>query len=274
MPSSIILKRNIAKLEAAIKSKATPKSLKSKLESQLVKSKAELSAINKGTKPKTSSTKSTQTTLEKLKAMVKKKKYGVYQGKNIDLKKDADEGALAVGRRVSKGLKGNQFGDAKSSKGHIYYEYRANRLDVKQPKGKQKYPKLADGGMMAKGGVSSYGTREIPYVVVDTDEITVLREFENYNSATKFLNEYLDNNPDKMGSLSAMSKESWEKESQKYMEDGGMMAKGGELKVSTYHLMPLVMTNDKMMTHKYDYIINYLKEIMKLNHQLKKAEVF
>ena len=81
MATTATIKKNIAKLEAALKSKATPKSLKPKLETQLVKSKAELSGMNKGTKPKTSSTKSTQTALQKLKAMVNKnKKYKTYRG--------------------------------------------------------------------------------------------------------------------------------------------------------------------------------------------------
>jgi hypothetical protein len=70
------------------------------------------------------------------------------------LKKDAGEGAMKTGRRVSKGLKSNQWGDKSSNKGNVYYEYRPNRLDVKQPKKRQTYPKLADGGMMAKGGIN------------------------------------------------------------------------------------------------------------------------
>jgi len=58
-------------------------------------------------------------------------------------------------------LKANQFGSKKSNKGHVYYEYRKNRLDVKQPKKKQKYPILEEGGMMAKGGKSQgYDDRE------------------------------------------------------------------------------------------------------------------
>ena len=145
MATAATIKKNIAKLEAALKSKATPKSLKSKLEVQLVKSKAELSGINKGTKPKASTTKSTQTALQKLKDMVKKnKKLKTYKGAGVDLEKDADRPALPTGRRTAK------------ESGKTYYEYRANRIDVKQPP--KRYPKLekggymADGGMMAKGG--------------------------------------------------------------------------------------------------------------------------
>jgi hypothetical protein len=139
MATAATIKKNIAKLEAALKSKATPKTLKPKLEAQLVKSKAELSGINKGTKPKTSSTKSTQTALQKLKEMVNKnKKFKTYKGAGVDLEKDADRPALRTGKRIAK------------ESGKTYYEYRANRIDVKQPP--KKYPKLEKGGYMAKGG--------------------------------------------------------------------------------------------------------------------------
>jgi hypothetical protein len=137
MATAATIKKNIAKLEAALKSKATPKTLKPKLEAQLVKSKAELSGINKGTKPKTSSTKSTQTALQKLKEMVNKnKKYKTYKGAGVDLEKDADRPALRTGKRIAK------------ESGKTYYEYRANRIDVKQPP--KKYPKLEKGGEMAQ----------------------------------------------------------------------------------------------------------------------------
>jgi hypothetical protein len=133
MATTATIKKNIAKLEAALKSKATPKSLKPKLETQLVKSKAELSGMNKGTKPKTSSAKSTQTALQKLKTMVNKnKKYKTYKGAGVDLEKDADRPALRTGRRIAK------------ESGKTYYEYRANRIDVKQPP--KRYPKLEKGG--------------------------------------------------------------------------------------------------------------------------------
>ena len=139
MATAATIKKNIAKLEAALKSKATPKTLKPKLEAQLVKSKAELSGIKKGTKPKTSSTKSTQTALQKLKEMVNKnKKFKTYKGAGVDLEKDADRPALKTGKRTAK------------KSGNTYYEYRANRIDVKQPP--KRYPKLEKGGYMAKGG--------------------------------------------------------------------------------------------------------------------------
>lgn len=149
MATAATIKKNIAKLEAALKSKATPKSLKSKLETQLVKSKAELSGLNKGSKPKTSSAKSTQTALQKLKEMVNKnKKLKTYKKSGVDLERDADRPALPIGRRTAK------------ASGKTYYEYRANRIDVKQPP--KRYPKLEYGGYMAKGGkVYMLGEEEV-----------------------------------------------------------------------------------------------------------------
>ena len=137
MATAATIKKNIAKLEAALKSKATPKSLKSKLETQLVKSKAELSGLNKGTKPKTSSAKSAQSALKSLKELVNKnKKYKNYKGAGVDLERDADRPAKPIGRRTAK------------ASGKTYYEYRANRIDVKQPP--KRYPKLEKGGMSEK----------------------------------------------------------------------------------------------------------------------------
>lgn len=144
MATAATIKKNIAKLEAALKSKATPKSLKSKLETQLVKSKAELSGLNKGSKPKTSSTKSAQSALKSLKELVNKnKKYKNYKGAGVDLERDADRPAKPIGRRTAK------------ASGKTYYEYRANRIDVKQPP--KRYPKLEKGGYMAKGGSFAEG---------------------------------------------------------------------------------------------------------------------
>lgn len=149
MATALKLKNDIKKLKSAINSKATPKSFLPKLKAQLEKAENELASLKSGAKPrKTSTTKGTEKTLSALEKLIQKKKYSVYKGAGVDLKKDAGEGALATGRRVSKGLKANQYGSKGDNKGNVYYEYRPNRLDVKQPKKAQKYPKLEKGGMM------------------------------------------------------------------------------------------------------------------------------
>ena len=184
MANTLQLKNDIKKLKLGLKSKGLSASIKDKLKTQLTKVENELKSAQAGAPPrKVSTTKSTKDALDSLKQLIKKKGYGVYQNAGVDLKKDAQEGALATGRRVSKGLKGNQYGDKASSKGHVYYEYRANRLDVKQPKGKQKYPKLEKGGYMAKGG--SIEKLKIKYKLSPSTLNLQLGRYGNYNYANR-----------------------------------------------------------------------------------------
>jgi hypothetical protein len=146
MATSIKLKSDIKKIEAAIKSKATPKSLVPKLQAQLEKIKDELASLN-SPKPKKGVTKTkVLSSLQKLKAKVKStKSLAGYKKSGIDLKKDADVPALPLGKRYSQ------------TTGNPYYEYRLNRADVKQPP--KRYPKLADGGMMDENSEYASGGR-------------------------------------------------------------------------------------------------------------------
>jgi hypothetical protein len=146
MATSIKLKSDIKKIEAAIKSKATPKSLVPKLQAQLEKIKDELASLN-SPKPKKGVTKTkVLSSLQKLKAKVKStKSLAGYKKSGIDLKKDADVPALPLGKRYSQNT------------GNPYYEYRLNRADVKQPP--KRYPKLEDGGMMDENSEYASGGR-------------------------------------------------------------------------------------------------------------------
>jgi hypothetical protein len=209
MATAATIKKNIAKLEAALKSKATPKSLKSKLETQLVKSKAELSGLNKGTKPKTSSTKSTQSALKSLKELVNKnKKYKNYKGAGVDLERDADRPAKPIGRRTAK------------ASGKTYYEYRANRIDVKQPP--KRYPKLEKGGYMAKGG--------------EVGQMSVAKSYWN-NFDKKQRIDFLVSAGYSKTEATNLSVKKWDSLDEDVhnglravlLADGGMMAKGGSL---------------------------------------------
>ena len=157
MATTTQLRADITKLKKAIASKFTPKSAKSKLEAQLKKVEKEL-ADKKSGKKTASTTASTKATFKSLKDLVRRtKELSIYKGSSeSNLQNDAERNALpssaVKGRRTSKGLRSNQYGTKGSNKGHIYYEYRKNRIDVKQPRSKQRYPILEDGGMMAKGG--------------------------------------------------------------------------------------------------------------------------
>lgn len=125
MATALKLRADIKKYEAALKSKATPQSLKGKLEKQLEKAKSDLAdmRVKKPTK--------------KAKKDDLPKQFGAYKGSGVDIKKDSERPAKPIGKR-------------KSKSGKTYYEYRLNRIDIKQPP--KKYPKLEDGGMMAHGG--------------------------------------------------------------------------------------------------------------------------
>ena len=186
MATALKLKSDIKKLKAAINSKATPKNFVPKLKSQLEKAETELAYVKSGGKPKRSSAPKTEKTLTALQKLVQKKKFSVYKGAGVDLKKDAGEGAMKTGRRVSKGLKSNQWGDKSSNKGNVYYEYRPNRLDVKQPKKNQTYPKLEKGGYAEGGKLESgvYRVGKPMKVSPNLYEKKIVEIFDNGDIAT------------------------------------------------------------------------------------------
>lgn len=184
MATSIKLKSDIKKIEAAIKSKATPKSLVPKLQSQLEKIKDELASLS-SPKPKKGVTKTkVLSSLQKLKAKVKStKSLAGYKKSGIDLKKDADVPALPLGKRYSQ------------TTGNPYYEYRLNRADVKQPP--KRYPKLEDGGMMADGGNVKYmvqvfdeNDKIIESKIIKATNQTEANEMSFYHYPSSFRKEY------------------------------------------------------------------------------------
>jgi hypothetical protein len=143
MASAIKLKNQVTKLEAAKKAATKGKNTKlaAKFQSQIEVLKGQIKALNKPTG-------SPAVQAAKQLAREYKAKYGVsFNG--IDIEKDALVPAFKTGRRVSQGIKGNQFASKGEAKGNVYYEYRENRID----RNAKRYPKLADGGVMAKGGV-------------------------------------------------------------------------------------------------------------------------
>jgi hypothetical protein len=135
--TSSAIQKKIETLKKGLNNKFITASQKEKIKSQVEKleSQAKASAPKKASKP-------AATSLTRLQKMVNKKKYGIYKGAGVDLQKDSDRPAKAIGKRTSKS-------------GKTYYEYRANRIDVKQPP--KRYPKLEKGGYMAKGGKTKKG---------------------------------------------------------------------------------------------------------------------
>jgi hypothetical protein len=121
--SSSAIQKKIETLKKGLNNKFITAAQKEKIKAQVQKleSQSKASAPKKATKPAASSS------LTRLQKLVKNKKYGVYKGAGVDLKKDSDRPAKAIGKRTAKS-------------GKTYYEYRANRIDVKQPP--KRYPKL------------------------------------------------------------------------------------------------------------------------------------
>jgi hypothetical protein len=215
MATALKLKNDINKLKAALRSKATPKSFIPKLKSQLEKAEADYESVKAGKKSAPKASKQVKSTMDKLKAIIKKKKYGAYRAQGVDLKKDADRPALPTGKRISKN-------------GNTYYEYRANRIDVKQPP--KRYPKLEDGGMMAKGGDVDYFEQLKVYV----QGVGEIYSGHSMKKATEKAESYLAKNPKaEVAIVDEKYGDEYDLEGNiKEYKKGGMMAKGGKTRQS------------------------------------------
>ena len=135
------IKSDIAKIEASMKvySKKNDATSKKIVQSFKVKLDSFEKELNKAEKEEKSALKKIQIKnaskkVADLKKLVSSKKYAIYKGAGVDLEKDAKVSALPYGKRKAK------------TTGNTYYEYRANRVDIK-PK---KYPKLEHGGELSK----------------------------------------------------------------------------------------------------------------------------
>lgn len=278
------IQSDISSLKIAIRV-AKNDAIKKKLKQRLEMAENELASIKSGAKPrKVSTSKGTKSLLERAKALVKKNpKFAQYKGSGVDLEKDAKEGALPIGRRISKGLKANQIsgkGNAKQNKGNVYYEYRVNRLDVKQPKGKQSYPKLESGGYMAKGGelknklkyLKENANGYFPNIAPKKETSYYLWEIPN-NEKVSFIIErrsiygdvgsefyVYDKDFKYKGSASQIQGFSNVKpikitQSDVHYADGGYMAKGGEIEVGDSVIVEL--NNGKIIQGKIEKLNPY-----------------
>ena len=104
-----------------------------------------------------------------------KKKYGGKGTKNTDIQKDADIPAKPVGKRVSK-------------QGKVYYEYRDNRTDQKQPQPTDK-PRLAKGGTIMSSDIKEKIFDENGERKIDKKSIEILTEYVNSLEQTKSANQ-------------------------------------------------------------------------------------
>ena len=127
------IKSKIEKLKKGLTAK-TSASLKAKAKTQIGKYQAEIKSLESKGK-KTPATKGSSAAEKAKQISLKMRKNQGLSTSKSDVEKDAGRPALKSGKRMSK-------------YGNEYYEYRENRID-RRP---QKYARLADGGMMAKGG--------------------------------------------------------------------------------------------------------------------------
>lgn len=104
-----------------------------------------------------------------------KKKYGGKGTKNTDIQKDADIPAKPVGKRVSK-------------QGKVYYEYRDNRTDQKQPQPTDK-PRLAKGGGI--DGAKYLGLSNLKSVRLENGD-TIYNSILAYNLKNSSLKDAMD----------------------------------------------------------------------------------
>lgn len=127
--------------------KKDSKSLVNSLKDKVAKAKAKISKVT----PKSATTKKGGAkSVAKAKELAKERRSGQkgVSTKDSDIEKDAGRTAINKTKRKSQGGRANQYGTKEENKGGTYYEKRENRFD----KQNKRYPKLEDGGMMAKGG--------------------------------------------------------------------------------------------------------------------------
>jgi hypothetical protein len=193
----------------------------------------------KKTPTKTTTTRKTRTSSQGgLKAILAelKKKLGAEKFKEAttgtDIEKDIKIPALKKGKRIvrKKGYTTNQYGTFKNQVGSVYYESRANRMDVNQPSQTRKY-KLADGG-----DISSYDN---PKNATHTLHIDGQNWYLEKIDSTHF---YMSNNPKYRGMAHHIGQHKGEvyyDEIKQWLRDT-KFAKGGQAKAFPYAIELLV----------------------------------
>jgi hypothetical protein len=168
---------------------------------------------NKKAEPKKStpakkSTSKQPSALQKIKNQVKlNKNLSGYKKSGIDLLRDGNRPALPAGKRISKD-------------GNTYYEYRLNHVDVRQPSKKVAKPnKLQEGGMVKNFNVMR-NVGKSKYVINSYDGVKKHKDGSPFYDIDTFKNlkDFMQ------------YKKKLKSEGYKEMADGGMMAKGGNVR--------------------------------------------
>lgn len=132
--------------------------------------------------------------------------------KNTSIIRDLGRPAIRTTKRVSKKGWKNQYGASEG--GRTYYENRVNRMDV------NKTPMYANGGMMADGGeLNSMSDEKIARIYANMKDL-------DYSDV---IIEIKGNRAERRDAINEILRETAKSGNSNEMEDGGMMAKGGEL---------------------------------------------
>lgn len=265
------LKTEVTKMESVYSKSSTSDKTKAILKKAIDKAKGEIEKLEgkaakkepakkepkAAAEPKTRKKRKKATPLERLKSLVKRKKYSAYSKTGVDLEKDAGQPALPTGKR-------------KSKSGKTYYEYRANRIDVKQPP--KRYPKLAEGGETSDGKIrfDMYGYIHANDQKQDGDEIIRVSSYkEAEEKAEKYLkeNKYelveLYRKDDFVGSIRTKKNFAYSSRYKKEdFADGGMMARGGEINVKGKSIKlkyvkrccPSIKNDGTIGNYQYDFV--------------------
>jgi|GEM_PF-3045967 len=222
------IKNDIKNLKAAIKNPKTPTKFLPNLKQQLQKAQIQLDATKKPIQKV--AVKSATSSVAYKRAIELAKKYrlhqtGVPKGKS-DIEKDADRPAMPTGRRISQGLRANKSGSKKSNKGNVYYEYRENRIDRKQPP--KRYPKLEMGGSTNnfKGNIKGGDVFEIDWdgkSKVIVNKVTNAKGDNGEDIKLIAIYRLRDTQQD----FIVLPEDEFVKMAHKKLEGGGMMAMGG-----------------------------------------------
>ncbi|MFY8161510.1 MAG: hypothetical protein ACOVNU_09285 [Candidatus Kapaibacteriota bacterium] len=208
MSTEIKLNSTIKQLEAAMKNKAVSKENIAKFKTQLDKAKSELAELQSPKSKKSVAKPKALTALQKLKGSTKSAKLWVKSYEDDKAKK-----ALHQGKRISQGLSANQHGTAAENKGRVYHENRLNHADV------DRRVRLEDGGIMAKGGKKDDKISKV---------VTAIRKTKIHpdDVSPNFVNEIANEIGVNLSSKEVVDIS--DNYGTKY-EDGGMMAKGGNV---------------------------------------------
>jgi hypothetical protein len=251
MATAAELRKEIKLIEKALAVKSLSVNMKTKFRAKLRSAKQELKkggGKKTATKGGVSTSKKLQDLLKTIKSVGSSKRLAVYENSGIDIPKDAGRPALPKGRRISKN-------------GKPYTENRANRYDVKQPP--KTYPKLENGGYMAKGGMTPKENLEKELRRLQRDlnssRLMVYREGDTSD-------EQMARNKERSVKLKRFN-EVLELLRESENTDGGMMSDGGSMVSGQDNFKRFYLNDEGEFAAKIDgkdYVIKYRDDVTQL----------